>query len=429
MTRRTFLAASTAAALRAADPESEILARIHPPKIPARDFDITHYSGNVAKAIEACAKAGGGRVLVPRGDFPTGAIHLKSNVELHLEDGATLRFSTDPQAYPLVFTRWEGTECWNYSPLIYALDQSNLAITGQGTLDGQADHDHWWDWRDRARLTDRMAIEKMGDNGTPVKDRRFGNGHYLRPNFIQPYRCQNVLIEGVTIRNSPMWEIHPVLSRNVIVRDVKIDSHGPNNDGCDPESCTDVLIERCTFSTGDDCIAIKSGRNADGRRLHAPCENLIVRGCTMQDGHGGVSIGSEISGGVRNVFIGDCRMSSPHLDRALRLKTNSYRGGFMENIVFRDVTIGQVATDAVQIDFLYEEGQGGPFNPVVRNVEIRNVTCGRCTDALNLRGYANSPIRDVRVIDCRFDHAQKPNVIEHVEGLQLRNVLINGKPL
>jgi polygalacturonase len=447
MTRRTFLAAASAAAaasnMSAADLESEILGRIKPPKFPSRDFDITRHgargdgqmlvTGNIAQAVDACAKAGGGRVIVPRGDFLTGAIHLKSRVELHLEEGATLRFSRDPKHYlPAVFSRWEGTECWNYSPFLYALDQTDLAITGLGTLDGQADDQHWWNWKGREKggpnqLKDRATLQKMGEDGTAVKDRVFGDGHYLRPQFIQPYRCQNVLIEGVTIRNSPMWEIHPVLSRNVTVRDVKIDSHGPNNDGCDPESSTDILIQRCEFSTGDDCIAIKSGRNADGRRLHTPCENLIVDDCTMKDGHGGVSIGSEISGGIRNVFVRNCRMSSPHLERALRLKTNSYRGGVMENIVFRNVTIGEVSADAVQIDFFYEEGEGGPFNPEVRNVEIRDVTCGRSPDALNLRGYASSPIRDVRVINCRFDNASKPNVIEHVEGLEMRGVLINGK--
>jgi len=448
MKRRDFLFATTAAlSVRAADStpdEDAILKRIRPPKFASRDFDITKHGARgegrprqvnemlatdaIRQTIDACAAAGGGRVIIPPGDFLTGAIHLKSGVELHLAEGATLRFSRDPKHYlPAVFSRWEGTECWNYSPFLYALDQSNIAITGAGVLDGQSDADHWWDWKDRAKQKDRPALQKMGEDGIPVKDRVFGDGHYLRPQFIQPYRCQNVLIEGVTIRNSPMWEIHPVLCRNVTVRDVKIDTHGPNNDGCDPESSTDVLIQRCTFSTGDDCIAIKSGRNADGRRLHVPCENLIVEDCNMQDGHGGVSIGSEISGGVRNVFVRNCRMSSPHLERALRIKTNSYRGGVIENISFRDVTIGQVANDAVQIDFFYEEGEGGPFQPVVRNVRISGVTCDRSPDALNLRGYASSPIRDVRVSHCTFENVAKPNTVEHVEGLVLEEVKINGK--
>ncbi len=447
MKRREFLAVTSAALIaRAADSSSDedaILKRIRPPKFASRDFDITSHGARgdgqmmcteaIGKAIAACAQAGGGRVVIPRGDFLTGAIHLKGGVELHVTEGATLRFSRDPKHYlPAVFSRWEGTECWNYSPFLYALDQSSIAITGAGVLDGQADADHWWDWKGRGKhepnqTQDRGALQKMGENGTPVKDRVFGDGHYLRPQFIQPYRCQNVLIEGVTIRNSPMWEIHPVLCRNVTVRDVKIDSHGPNNDGCDPESSTDVLIQGCTFDTGDDCIAIKSGRNADGRRINVPCENLIVDNCTMKDGHGGVSIGSEISGGVRNVFVRNCRMSSPHLERALRIKTNSYRGGTLENISFRAVPVGQVANDVVQIDYFYEEGEGGPFNPVMRNVRISGVTCDRSPDALNMRGYASSPIRDVHVSHCAFQNVAKPNVFEHVEGLVLEDVTINGK--
>ena len=185
----------------------------------------------------------------------------------------------------------------------------------------------------------------MAEKGVAVSERIFGEGHYLRPQFIQPYRCQNVLIDGVSIVNSPMWEIHPVLCTNVTVRNVKISSHGPNNDGCDPESCTDVLIENCIFDTGDDCIAIKSGRNADGRRLNAPTKNVIVRGCQMKDGHGGITIGSEISGGVSWVFGENCKMDSPNLDHALRVKNNAMRGGLLENFHFRNLEVGQVAHD------------------------------------------------------------------------------------
>ena len=451
MNRRTFLATSASALIAPGadnDPEASVRAGIKAPQFPARDFEVTKYgargdgsmlcTGAIGHAIAACAEAGGGRVIVPPGVFLTGAIQLKTGVNLHISDGATLRFSRDPQHYlPVVFTRWEGTECMNYSPFLYAFQQHNIAITGGGVLDGQADCEHWWGWKGKAgcgwekgqpnQANDRAALQKLGESSATLKNRIFGGGHYLRPQFIQPYHCSNVLIDGVTIRNSPMWEIHPVLCSNVTVRNVSIDSHGPNNDGCDPESCSGVLIQNCTFDTGDDCIAIKSGRNGDGRRLATPCENLIIADCTMKDGHGGVSIGSEISGGVRNVFVSNCRMSSTHLERALRIKTNSYRGGLIENVWFRKVTIGQVADDAVQIDFSYEEGEGGPFQPVVRNIYISDVTCGKSNDALSLRGYASSPIRNVRVTDCTFDHAAKPNTIEHVEGLELKNVSINGK--
>ena len=213
----------------------------------------------------------------------------------------------------------------NYSPFIYAFEAENIAITGTGharraggpgPLVGLARHRPSAKARQTAART--RLIEMAGARRAGGASASSATGQFLRPNFIQPYRCRNVLIEGVTIINSPMWEIHPVLCQNVTVRGVTINSHGPNNDGCDPESCRDVLIERCTFDTGDDCIAIKSGRNDDGRRVNVPIENVIIRDCSMKDGHGGVTIGSEISGGARNVFAERCRMDSPQLDRALR---------------------------------------------------------------------------------------------------------------
>jgi polygalacturonase len=432
----------------AADPwatAAAIRARIRPPVFPRRDFLITEFGAvgdgekncteAISRAIAACHAAGGGRVVVPDGPFLTGAIELKSGVNLHLADRAVLRFSRDLRHYlPVVATRWEGVELMNYSPFIYAYEQRNVAITGRGTLDGQASEQFWWPWKGGAgrpapnQNTDRERLMAMGAAGVPVKERIFGDGHYLRPNFIQPYRCSGVLIEGVTIVNSPMWEIHPVLSQNVTVRDVTINSHGPNNDGCDPESCRDVLIERCRFDTGDDCIALKSGRNNDGRRVNVPVENVVIRDCVMADGHGGVTVGSEISGGARNVFAERCRMDSPRLDRALRIKTNSVRGGVVEHVYMRDVTVGQVAEALVTIDYFYEEGDAGTFPPVVRDVEMRRVNSKRSKYAVLLRGYAHDPIQNVRLVDCTFDGVASADVVEHVTGLELRNVKINGKP-
>jgi polygalacturonase len=427
-----------------------ILARIHPPVFPNRDFEITKFGARpdaaadstetFRAAIDACSKAGGGRVIVPAGSFLTGAIHLKSNVNLHLAADSVIRFSQDDKQYlPLVYTRWEGIECMNYSSFIYAYQQENIAITGSGTLDGQSDCAHWWPWKGRTecgyrkgdpnQAKARAALEEMANRDEPVHKRVFGADSYLRPCFVQPYSCRNVLIEGVTIRNSPMYELHPVLCRNVIVRGVTISSHGPNNDGCDPECCTDVWIKDCTFDTGDDCIAIKSGRNHDGRRVNVPSENLVIQGCSMKDGHGGVTIGSEASGGVRNVFAEDCRMDSPHLDRVLRLKTNSVRGGFIENIYMRNITAGQVAGAAIDIDLFYEEGRGGKFLPAVRNIVVQNLQCRQSRQALNLRGYEDDPIRNVRLEGCTFEHTARPDTIEHVEGIVLKDVRVNGKLL
>jgi polygalacturonase len=224
-----------------------------------------------------------------------------------------------------------------------------------------------------------------------------------------------------------MWEINPVLCTNVTVRKVHISSHGPNNDGCNPESCRDVLIEDCYFDTGDDCIAIKSGRNADGRRVPVPSENLIVRGCQMKDGHGGVTIGSEISAGVRNVFVEKCTMDSPNLDRALRFKNNAMRGGVLEHVYMRDCTVGQVADAVLSVDLYYEEGEKGPFTPVVRDVELRNVTSKKSKYGLYMRAYPKSEISDVRIVDCRFDGVEKGNVTEGVQALALRNLSRNGR--
>ncbi len=433
-------------ALSAAD----ILKRIQPPVFPKRTFAITEFgavadgeklcSRAIANAIRACDQAGGGSVVIPKGRFLSGAIHLESNVNLHLEDGATLAFSQDPKDYlPVVFTRFEGTECMNYSPFIYAFEKTNIAVTGKGVLDGQAGLDHWWPWAGKERLgwkkgtpnqeNDRNSLTAMGDKDVPVEKRMFGEGHILRPNFVQPYRCTNVLFDGFRMINSPMWEINPVLCRNVTMRGIDIDSHGPNNDGCDPESCDGMLITDCTFSTGDDCIAVKAGRNRDGRRVNVPCQNVLIRDCIMKDGHGGVSIGSEVSGGVRDILTENCRMSNPNLERALRIKTNSYRGGVIENIGFRHVTVGEVKDAVIEVDYFYQEGEGGPFVPVVRRIDVANVTSQKSKHAIFMHGYKNSPVGGVTVSNCKFDNSAEGIHFENVEGVVLRNVTVNGKIL
>jgi polygalacturonase len=430
-TRRDFLKAAAALPLvpsqGSSDPWDEtkaILARIKEPEFPSTDFDARRFS-SLNEAISTCSAAGGGRVVVPAGVTQTGPIRLKSRVNLFLSDGAVVKFSTDPKQYlPLVYTRFEGTELMNYSPFIYAFDEQDIAITGSGTLDGQADATHWWDW---TRNAARRQLVDAAAAGKPVAERIFGEGSFLRPNFIQPYRCRNVMIEGVTIVNSPMWEINPVLSTNVIIRGVKINSHGPNNDGCDPESCRDVLIDQCTFDTGDDCIALKSGRNDDGRRVGIPIENVIIRDCTMKDGHGGVTIGSEISGGARNIFAERCRMDSPNLNIALRFKTNSVRGGVIEHVYMRDVSIGQVSQAIVSVDFLYEEGDAGKFTPIVRDIEVRNVTSQKSRNALSLRGYSRSPVTNVRLKECEFENVAEGDVLENVKDVVFSNVTVNGK--
>jgi polygalacturonase len=369
---------------------------------------------------------------VPAGEFVTGAIHLKSNVNLHVTSGGLIRFSTDPGKYPVVLTRFEGVELMNYSPFIYALDQENIAITGEGTIDGGADSSHWWDWKSQTRSesdspNDRDALFQMAEKSVPVAQRVFGPGHYLRPQFMQPYRCKNVLIEGVTLLNSPMWNVHPVLCSNVTVRKLTLNSSGPNTDGCDPESCSDVLIDDCTFSTGDDCIAVKSGRNADGRRIGVPSENIIVRNCRMKNGHGGVTVGSEITGGMNNLFVENCAMDSPKLDMAFRVKNNAMRGGLLHDLHLRDIKVGEVAHSAISIDFFYEEGKAGAFTPVARDISVNKLSTQKAEYALYLRGFEKMPIENVAIVNCDFHGIGRPSVIENVRGLNLRRVYINGK--
>ena len=462
-TRREFLGAgaalaglcATRAELGAAshhpawDQLPAILARIKAPVFPRRDFDITRFGAvgdgqmdsteAINHAIAECSRAGGGRVVVPpKSVFLTGAVHLKSNVDLHVSAGARLLFHRDPKRYlPLVYTRWEGVECLNYAAFIYADQAENIAVTGAGTLDGNCDCEHWWPWKGRTECgwskgqpwqdQARNRLFAMGDKDVPLQERKFGEGSYLRPNFIQPCHSRNILIEGVTLVNSPMWEINPVLCANVTVRNIKVISHGPNNDGCDPDSSKDFLIENCYFDTGDDCIAIDSGRNRDGRRVGVPSENIVIRNCEMKDGHGGITIGSMVSGGVRNVFAEKCKLSSPNLNQALRFKSNAMRGGVVENIYFRDIEIGQVSDAVLQIDLNYEEGPNGPERPVVRNIDIRDVTCKKAKYALNIQGYPAAIISDIRLERCRFDNIASPDVVTFTERLALNDVRVNGR--
>ena len=435
MIRRFFsVAIFIASTISAQDPWAvvvpEILARIKPPQFPPRDFIITKYgardgadaSAAIVKAIEACSRAGGGRVVVPKGDYLTGPIRLRSHIDLHLEAGATLRFTQDPSRYPLAPTRFEGVELMNYSPLISALDCEDIAITGEGTLDGQADDQHWWNWKPpegpQPQAVDRKELFKQNEDQVPVGQRLYGPGHYLRPTFVEPNRCKNVLIEGVTIRNSPFWALHPTLCSNVTIRHVTVISRGPNNDGCDPESCRDVLIEDCVFKTGDDCIALKSGRNQDGRRINAPVDNVVIRGCRMSGGHGGITIGSEVSGGARNIFAEKNQLDSAELERGLRLKTNSARGGFIENVFARDIEIGTVKLAPIEIDLRYQDESGG-FPPAVRNIIVDRMHSAKSQYGLYIRGEEKSPVRNVILRDCVFRGVADGHVIEGAVDMRL----------
>ncbi|WP_448700239.1 glycoside hydrolase family 28 protein [Mucilaginibacter sp. AW1-3] len=387
------------------------------------------------KAIEACNAAGGGRVIVPAGNFLTGPVYLKSNVELHLQDNAVITFSHDTTDYPLVLTRWEGSDCINYSPQIYAYKEKNIAVTGNGTLDGGASNDYWWSWKGSTRFgwnkgmpnqfKARETLHTMTHQGVDPAKRVFGNGHYLRPNMFQPYLCQNILISGVKMINSPMWFISPVMCENVTVEKVSIKADGPNTDGCDPDACKNVWIKDCSFDTGDDCIAIKSGRDEDGRNNGRPAENHIIEGCQMKAGHGGITIGSEIAGGARNIFATNCTLSSPSLNMILRLKTSSLRGGVIENIFVKDIKAGSYNEAALQCDMFYEEP--GNHIPTIRNILIENLTVTNGGKyGIFIHAYKESPVQDLTLINCSINGVKTPIRIDHVKDLKLQNLSING---
>ena len=449
----------------------EILQSICLPQTPAREFPITNYGAKsvntaasaavassvaaknqkaIQKAIDKCAGQGGGRVIVPRGQhFLTGAIALKSGVNLVVEEGAVLEFVFQPELYPIVETSWEGLDCYNLSPCIYAFQAHDIAVTGCGTIDGGGTRETWWPWCGAAKygwregmttqkLEARPRLLRSGEDGIPMTDgkgrrspeRTFTARDGLRPQLVCFNQCQRVLVEDVTLLRSPFWVLHPLKSDDVTVRRVRIENDGPNGDGCDPESCNRVLIEDCFFNTGDDCIAIKSGRNSDGRRRGMMSQNIIVRNCTMKNGHGGVVIGSEISGGCRNVFAHDCVMDSPNLDRVLRIKTNSCRGGVIEHIYMRNIRVGQCGESVLKINLDYEHNEiccRGHY-PTVRHVLMENVTCQRSKYGVQIIGlYDDTFVHDITVRNCRFDGVGQGNTIKgKTRNITFDSLYING---
>ena len=436
---------------------------IRMPQFADKVFDITKFGAKpdntaaknqkaIQKAIDKCSKKGGGRVVVPAGQkFLTTAIQLKSGVNLVIEEGAVLEFAFLPELYPIVPTRWEGLDCWNLSPLIYAYQAKDIAITGKGTIDGGGSNETWWPWCGNKRFGmkeggiaqnqgARARLLKYAEDGVSMDARMFGPKDGLRPQMINLNQCEGILIEDVTLLRSPFWVIHPLLSKDITVRGVHINNNGPNGDGCDPESCDRVLIENCYFNTGDDCIAIKSGRNNDGREsgqgkfAGTPSKNIIIRNCKFNNGHGGVVIGSEISGGCQNVYAENCEMDSPSLDRVLRIKTNSCRGGIIENINMRNIKVGQCGEAVLKINTDYEPREVccRGFYPTVRNVTMENVTCQKSKYGVMIVGYEDPKlaytVNNITVKNCQFNGVyNKPiHQIGLAQDVTYDNLMING---
>ncbi|MDX3102871.1 glycosyl hydrolase family 28 protein [Nonomuraea angiospora] len=436
-------AAATSASMAASpwDRVPEILARIVPPAFPDRAFPITDYGAKpdnstdctaaFRDAIAACNAAGGGRVVVPSGTFRTGKIHLLSNVNLQVN--GTIRFRTDPGSYlPTVFTRWEGIECYNYSPFIYANGQTNVAITGTGTIDGNAPAGDWSSWGSGG--ADRDQLREWGADDHPVAQRQFGSGHKLRPNLIGLYNCTAVLVEGVNLRNPAMWTLHPVYCTNVTVRNVTFSSTNSQGDGCDPDSCTDVLIIGCKFDTNDDCVPVKSGRDRDGRRVNRPSQNIVIQNCKFSGRWGGVTIGSEMSGGVRDVFAEDCECNAPDfpgrypVKYALYVKTSFNRGGFVDGVHLRRITGHDLERSALYVTLNYETS--GSLPPVVQNFTADGLTIDGAAQAYNLDGRPTDHIKNVTISNSTFTGITTATpTASNVDNLVLSGVLVNGKDI
>lgn len=383
-------------------------------RFPITDFgaaqgDQQKTSAAIAQAIAAANAAGGGVVVVPEGVWPTAKIHLRSNVNLHVAKGATLLFSERPEDYlPAVMTSWEGLECYNYSPLVYAFECDNVAITGEGTLQAKLDVWKVWYARPKPHMDALVALYHMAAKKVPVAERQMATGEaHLRPHFVQFNRCRNVLVEDVNIVDSPFWVLHPYLSRDVVIRRVKVRAHGHNNDGVDPEMSQNVLVEDCVFDQGDDAISVKSGRDQDAWRINVPSRNIIMRNCRVKNGHQLMAIGSELSGGVENVFVDNCHFDNAGsgarstINNILFVKTNERRGGYVKNIHVSNVSATKIAGGvlSVETDVLYQWRDLVPtyerrLTPI-EGLYVSNVTVGEAAFVCRIQGEAEMPVKNV----------------------------------
>lgn len=460
MKRRTVIAASGAAVLAAplaavpadaapavaASPWDEvpsILARIVPPTFASRTFDIRTYGavGNNStdctaafrSAIQACNAVGGGRVLVTGGTYRTGKVELLSNVELHVTSGAIIRFRTDSASYlPVVFTRWQGIECYNHSPFIYANGKTNIGITGAGQIDGNAPAGSWSSWGGGGEFWTRL--QQQGRDNVPVSQRQYGSGTKLRPNMIGLYNCTNLLIEGVNLRNPAMWTLHPVYCTNITVRNVTFYSTNSQGDGLDLDSCTDAYVSGCRMDTNDDCVVIKSGRDTDGRRVGRPTQNVVVENCKFSGRWGGITVGSEMSGGARKIFAQDCENNAADfpgrypIKYPLYVKTNKQRGGVIDGVHLRRIRARNIERDGLHITTVYNGTTSGSFIPTVQNFTIDAMTTTNGRSAVSFEGQSDVRIRGVEVSNSTFSGMSSANVIEFAD-VHWVNTTINGVPI
>ncbi len=400
-------------------------------KFGAVQGDKDKTSAAIAKAIEAAHVAGGGIVLVPAGEWLTKKIHLKSNVNLRISKGALLLFSESPEDYlPAVHSTWEGMECMNYSPLIYAYQCKNIAISGEGEIKAKMDTWKQWFSRPPAHMESIKRLYNLAQEYTPLEQRMMVNDSaHLRPQFIQFNRCENVLLEGITITNSPFWTIHPYLSKNVVIRKLKVYAHGHNNDGVDPEMSQNVLVEDCEFDQGDDAVAIKSGRNPEGWRLKTPSKNIVIRNCFVKNGHQLVAIGSELSGGIENVYIENCRVAETNkeLMHLLFIKTNERMGGYVRNVFFNNVTAHHIKEGILGIDtdVLYQWRNLVPTKirklTPIGQVYLSQVKAQSGKFVAKINGNKELPVNNIRLIHTDLANASEEKIQnKNVSGFELQ---------
>jgi polygalacturonase len=423
-----------------------ILSRIVPPTFPNLDCDVTQYGGvgdgvtdnttPFANAIADCVSKGGGRVVAPSGTFFTGPIELKSNINLYVAAGATIKFSSDPTKYlPVVEVSWEGSLAYNYHPLIWAHDATNVAITGGGTINGNASNNDWYAWL-AMEGPDQTALRMQNANGVPPAQRIYGTGHFLRPGLIEFMNCTNVLFDGFTATNSPFWTIHPVLSKNITARGFHSLGTPINTDGFDPEGCTDVLVSNATIQTGDDAIAIKAGRDRDGHTYYTPTQNVVIQQSTLVSHVGGVAIGSEMSAGVRNVYVEDTTFSNAAgaLLYPLYIKAAITRGGYVQDVYARRLTVGTVTT-FLQMTGHYVSGAviGPTAFATFSNINIDTATVVSTTSQpfLIAGADATAVATGIHLSNITVSASAAPALSTgsgHYTNLTTSNVMVNGAP-
>ncbi len=414
--------------------KESILAQISEPEIPDYSIKITDFKGTgdslsdnkpaFDTAIKQLENKGGGTLIVPAGQYlVNGPIHLKSNIELHLEKDSRIFFGSNPTDYlPVVKTSWEGTFIYNYSPFIYAFNCSNICISGEGIIDGEAS-DTWSLWKEKQKPDQQLSREMNHDN-IPVESRIFGEGHFLRPHLIQFFDCNTIKVEGVKIEDSPFWCIHLLRCENIIVRNVKYAAFNKNNDGVDPEYSRNILIEDIIFNNSDDNIAIKAGRDDEGRASHYKSENIIVRNCLFKGLHA-IVIGSEMSAGVQNVFVYDCGFAG-YLKRGIYLKSNPDRGGFIRNVFVNNVQFGKVEDCFYITSFYHGEGKGHATE--ISQLQFENISCDTAlNNGIVIQGFPEQKVRDITFTNINIGEVKNPLSLTAAENIVFNDVIIGSE--